>query len=108
MRVYPHACRGCRCLAQIAADHVRAARQSADGEPDQSLPDQFAADGGITLYVQHESPGRDKEANWLPAPRGPVLREYWPKPEALDGTWKAPPAVRTASSIPVVQPKQVV
>ena len=56
-------------------------------------------DGGITLYVQHESPGKDKEANWLPAPKGPffmVMRQYWPKPEALDGSWKAPPAVRTA------------
>ena len=56
------------------------------------------ADGGITLYVQHDSPGKDKEANWLPAPKGPffmVMREYWPKAEALDGTWKAPPAVRT-------------
>jgi hypothetical protein len=55
------------------------------------------ADGGITLYIQNESPGGDKQANWLPAPNGPffmVLREYWPKPEALDGTWKAPPAVR--------------
>lgn len=55
------------------------------------------ADGGITLYIQHESPGSDKEANWLPAPAGPffmVMREYWPKPEALDGRWKAPPAVR--------------
>ncbi|MDH5834412.1 DUF1254 domain-containing protein [Luteimonas kalidii] len=57
------------------------------------------ADGGITLYIQHESPGDRKEANWLPAPKGPffmIMREYWPKPEALDGTWKAPPAVRTA------------
>lgn len=57
------------------------------------------ADGGITLYIQHESPGKDKEANWLPAPKGPffmIMREYWPKPEALDGSWKAPPAVRTA------------
>ena len=57
------------------------------------------ADGGVTLYIQHESPGKDKEANWLPAPAGPffmIMREYWPKPEALDGTWKAPPAVRTA------------
>ena len=57
------------------------------------------ADGGITLYIQRESPGKDKEANWLPAPAGPffmVMREYWPKPEALDGTWKAPPAVRVA------------
>lgn len=56
------------------------------------------ADGGITLYIQHESPGKDKEPNWLPAPKGPffmVMRQYWPKPEALDGRWKAPPAVRT-------------
>jgi len=47
------------------------------------------ADGGVTLYVQHESPGKDKESNWLPAPGGPfftVLRLYWPKPEALNGT----------------------
>lgn len=51
------------------------------------------ADGGITLYLQHETPGEDKEANWLPAPKGPfwtVMRIYWPKPEALDGRWKAP------------------
>ncbi|MDG4666519.1 DUF1254 domain-containing protein [Mycobacterium sp. 236(2023)] len=50
-------------------------------------------DGGYTLYVQHESPGIEKEANWLPAPEGPfalVLRLYWPKPDALNGTWKAP------------------
>jgi hypothetical protein len=55
------------------------------------------ADGGITLYIQHESPGRAREPNWLPAPNGPffmVLREYWPKPEALNGSWKVPPAVR--------------
>lgn len=59
------------------------------------------ADGSITLYIQHESPGEEKLANWLPAPKGPfflVLREYWPKPEALDGTWKAPPLVRVAIS----------
>jgi hypothetical protein len=56
-------------------------------------------DGGITLYVQHESPGKDTEPNWLPAPKGPffmVLREYWPKPEALNGSWKVPPAVRVS------------
>ena len=50
-------------------------------------------DGGITLYLQHESPGKDKEPNWLPAPKGPfsaTLRLYWPKQEALDGSWKAP------------------
>ncbi|KAF1690145.1 DUF1254 domain-containing protein [Pseudoxanthomonas koreensis] len=57
------------------------------------------ADGGITLYIQNESPGKEREANWLPAPAGPffmVMREYWPKPEALDGSWQAPPAVRSA------------
>jgi hypothetical protein len=52
------------------------------------------ADGGITLYIQNGSPGKEKEANWLPAPKGPffaVMRLYWPKPVALDGTWKQPP-----------------
>ncbi|TWU27966.1 DUF1254 domain-containing protein [Novipirellula artificiosorum] len=54
-------------------------------------------DGGITLYLQDESPGKDKEANWLPAPAGPfsaILRLYWPKKEALDGTWTMPPLAR--------------
>ena len=51
-------------------------------------------DGGITLYLQHGSPGKDKELNWLPAPKGPffaVMRLYWLKAEALDGIWKLPP-----------------
>lgn len=51
------------------------------------------ADGGLTIYIQKDSPGKDKEANWLPAPDGPfwmAMRVYWPKPEALDGKWKAP------------------
>jgi hypothetical protein len=55
------------------------------------------ADGGLTLLVQHESPGKDKEANWLPAPKGPffiAMRMYWPKDEALNGTWTAPPLQR--------------
>ena len=50
-------------------------------------------DGGFTFYVQNQTPGIDKEANWLPAPKGPfflVLRLYWPKPDALNGVWKAP------------------
>jgi hypothetical protein len=54
-------------------------------------------DNSITLYIQHESPGKDKESNWLPAPSGPfffVNRLYLPKPEALDGTWKPKPLVR--------------
>ena len=55
------------------------------------------SDGGYTLYIQNESPGIDREANWLPAPKGPfalVLRLYWPKPDALNGTWKAPQPVK--------------
>jgi hypothetical protein len=52
-------------------------------------------DGGLTLIIQHDSPGKDLESNWLPAPNGPFamfLRLYWPKREALDGEWKQPPA----------------
>ena len=52
------------------------------------------ADGGLTLYIQNESPGKDKEANWLPAPKGPfqlAMRLYWPKEEAIEGKWTAPP-----------------
>lgn len=59
------------------------------------LPElQKNSDGGITFYIQNESPGKDKESNWLPSPKGSffvVLRVYWPKEEALNGTWKQPP-----------------
>jgi len=54
------------------------------------------ADGSIDLYIQNESPGADKEANWLPAPKGKfilMLRLYWPKdtpPSIIDGSWKIP------------------
>jgi hypothetical protein len=57
-------------------------------------------DGSMTLLFQNESPGRDREANWLPAPKGNfilMLRMYWPKPEnpsIIDGTWKPPPVER--------------
>ena len=57
------------------------------------------ANGDVTLYVQKDSPGKEREANWLPAPAGPfimILREYWPKAEALDGQWVTPKAVRVA------------
>jgi hypothetical protein len=53
-------------------------------------------DGSLTIYMQKDSPGKDKESNWLPAPDGPiyvVMRLYWPKEEALKGEWK-PPAVK--------------
>ena len=52
------------------------------------------ADGSLTIYVSAESPGEDKESNWLPAPKGPfwtVLRCYGPAPEIIDGTYKQPP-----------------
>jgi hypothetical protein len=61
-------------------------------------------DGSVTLYIQHKTPGKDKEANWLPAPDGPiylVMRLYWPKTEAPSilppgsGTWQ-PPAIVVA------------
>ncbi|MGO9006298.1 MAG: DUF1254 domain-containing protein [Beijerinckiaceae bacterium] len=63
------------------------------------------ADGSLTLYIQNKSPGADREANWLPAPAGPiylVMRLYWPKetpPSILPagkGTWQ-PPAVILAA-----------
>jgi hypothetical protein len=60
----------------------------------------YNADGSLTLYFQADSPGKDKEANWLPAPKGefiPMLRMYWPKdtaPSILDGSWKLPSVVK--------------
>ncbi len=63
------------------------------------------ADGSLTLYIQKDSPGADKEANWLPAPDDKiylVLRLYWPKPTppsilpAGEGTWR-PPGVKQVS-----------
>jgi len=60
-------------------------------------------DGSLTLYIQKDSPGADKESNWLPSPDGPiymVMRLYWPKTEAPSilpagsGTWKPPGVVK--------------
>jgi hypothetical protein len=56
-------------------------------------------DGGLTLLVQNESPGTEREANWLPSPKGRffmAMRLYWPKDEALEGNWIAPPLNRAA------------
>jgi hypothetical protein len=60
------------------------------------------ADGSVDLYLQADSPGKAKEANWLPAPKAkfiPMLRLYWPKetsPSIIDGTW-TPPAIKQVS-----------
>ena len=54
------------------------------------------ADGSVDLYIQAESPGKDKESNWLPAPKDEfvlMMRLYWPKekpPSLIDGSWKIP------------------
>jgi len=60
----------------------------------------FDEDGGLTLYFQHESPGKEKEPNWLPAPEGPfsvVMRLYLPKPETLSGEWERPQMVKSTN-----------
>jgi hypothetical protein len=60
----------------------------------------FEPDGSLVIYIQNESPGADKEANWLPAPKGKfklMLRLYWPDendPSILDGSWAIPPVKR--------------
>jgi uncharacterized protein (TIGR03000 family) len=54
-------------------------------------------DGSLDIYIQHDPPGKNKEANWLPAPEGKfilMLRLYWPKekdPSIINGSWKVPP-----------------
>jgi len=54
------------------------------------------ADGSLDLWIGHESPGADREANWLPAPKGPFalfMRAYLPKTELLDGGYRLPRVV---------------
>jgi hypothetical protein len=61
------------------------------------MPLKRNGDGSLDIYIQHGSPGADKEANWLPAPKGGfnlTMRMYWPSensPSIIDGSWKPPP-----------------
>ena len=58
-------------------------------------------DGSLTIYVQKDSPGKDLESNWLPAPNGPfyaTMRLYGPKTEALEGKWTAPALVKVSKN----------
>jgi hypothetical protein len=60
----------------------------------------YEPDGSLVIYIQNESPGPDKEANWLPAPKGKfhlMLRLYWPdenNPSIIDGSWVIPPVTK--------------
>jgi hypothetical protein len=56
----------------------------------------YGEENSLKLYFQHDSPGKEKEGNWLPAPNGKfvlAIRIYWPESEVLDGTW-SPPALK--------------
>ena len=58
------------------------------------------ADGSVDLLIQKDSPGAEKESNWLPAPPGKfilMMRNYWPNeadPTILDGSWVIPPVAK--------------
>lgn len=58
----------------------------------------FGDDGSLTVYIQHDSPGKDKESNWLPSPKEGAfklaMRLYAPKQAVADGTWSPPPVTR--------------
>jgi hypothetical protein len=64
------------------------------------MPLKYNPDGSLDLYFQNESPGADKEANWLPAPKTAfnlLMRMYAPKSEVLYGKWGPPPVTRVQS-----------
>ncbi len=61
-------------------------------------PLKFNPDGSLDLYIQSESPGADRESNWLPSGVGPfnlTIRLYWPEEPILNGSWRPPAPERT-------------
>ncbi|MBL8906281.1 MAG: DUF1254 domain-containing protein, partial [Rhizobiales bacterium] len=71
------------------------------------MPFVYNPDGSLDLYFQNESPGADKEQNWLPAPKGPfnlTMRLYAPQSDALTGKWNPPSVVKEAA--PTILPTQ--
>lgn len=60
------------------------------------------ADGSLPIYIQNESPGKEKESNWLPAPKDSFnlfMRLYWPKKEIIEGAWKPPQIKQEAGEV---------
>ncbi|MDR3530540.1 MAG: DUF1254 domain-containing protein [Rhodopila sp.] len=71
------------------------------------MPFKYNPDGSLDLYFENERPGADKEANWLPAPKGPfnlTMRLYAPKSDALTGKWNPPPVMKAAAP-PTLSPQ---
>jgi hypothetical protein len=70
------------------------------------MPFAYNTDGSLDLYFQNESPGAAKEANWLPAPKGPynlTMRIYAPSSDALTGKWTPPPVTKSATATTLPQ-----
>jgi len=84
--------RGPAVAAVLAADVAGYSRLMGANE-EGTLPYKYKADGSLDLYFQNESPGADRESNWLPAPKDSfnfTMRIYAPKSDALTGKWNPP------------------